>query len=546
MKALGSILGGVGKDLATGQVCDALIVGCKQICDQPSTTWVATIAGLAAGPQLWLCLLGGSVLLEWRANKKNDAEVQARFTALMDELTEVRAAAGRDDLVNDRLARILDREDFVLARLPGYEKADIAKAVGREVERVLGGLGLPTESVVGYWTNLFGRLGAIEKKLDAVAAVQGEQATKADVERLERLILSQRPEGLTPDASVERDLTRGIERLVRNADSGNPIAERIVERGDSASVVEYLLADRAKLVAVKAALDGKVNEDLIQRDREIAAAAYFSGRIPLALEATSRILDASPSDAGALELRGIVHSMQGNVSEARRVFESLLKTTGDDGVLARAHHNLAGIDLQMGDLGSCERRTRLALDAFTRIKDDHNIISALLGLAKALRLMGRHGEALAALDSARECGGRSADRTLEIHFAGETGLWLIDVKEFDSARQILEQACDLSRSLDYKLGLALCLTSLGLAYEHLDELVLAESAWTEALSINRILGREFAIAINQKNLGRIGMRQDNQRMAMARLEQFLEGFLRIGAMDQVADVTRMMSELGSR
>ena len=346
MKALGSILGGVGKDLATGQVCDALIAGCKQICTQPSAMWIATIAGLAAGPQLWLCLLGGSVLVEWHKTKKGsaeqkrlEAEARERFAALMGELTELRAAADRNDVVNDRLTRILDREDFVLARLPGYEKADIATAVGREVERVLTELGIIGAGAREHLDALLTIQATVIKTRDIAAAnhriaVQTESRIEQLAAQLEDK-LDRLGEGLDriPDEAIREPIKRMIREISDEALRGGITAGSVLDIGTPEAALEFKIArrkQRARAAEAIAASADALRDQLIEDDREIAAVALLTGRIDDAEVALQRILALLPEDLDAINRLGHVAQQRHKYDEALLLYSKVLNDSPDE------------------------------------------------------------------------------------------------------------------------------------------------------------------------------------------------------------------------
>ncbi|MEQ9095038.1 MAG: FxSxx-COOH system tetratricopeptide repeat protein [Phycisphaerales bacterium] len=121
-------LAGEGLGQTIEDFCDACASGDKVA--------IATIlGGLTGGPLLAVGLLAGGVGLQLWGERRLRQQQREQFADLAEQ---VRACKGDTQQLIGLLTPIAERSAFVQARLPGYEKAELAQWVAKEVKKALG------------------------------------------------------------------------------------------------------------------------------------------------------------------------------------------------------------------------------------------------------------------------------------------------------------------------------------------------------------------------------------------------------------------------
>jgi tetratricopeptide (TPR) repeat protein len=120
-----------------------------------------------------------------------------------------------------------------------------------------------------------------------------------------------------------------------------PQAEQAIEdlrkSGDMTKLQALLIEDR----------DRRRNE-LIQRNREIAAVAYLRGDIQTADNAVDEILKLLPDDMPALNHKGLIYKLQGRLNQAIECYQLVLE-------LGQKQQNLSWQAAALGNLGNVYR-----------------------------------------------------------------------------------------------------------------------------------------------------------------------------------------------
>lgn len=146
----------------------------------------------------------------------------------------------------------------------------------------------------------------------------------------------------------------------------------------------------AAQIAVGAAAQGDRGFEQLER----AAALIGEGRLEQAEAALSRLLAATPRDANALNLLGVVRARQGRAGEAEELFRRAVEASPS---LVPAHVNLARALAVRGDLDAAAASARAAL-ALDPSRED--AVSILAGIAAGLTRAGRPDRALALVEAA--------------------------------------------------------------------------------------------------------------------------------------------------
>ncbi len=153
---------------------------------------IATIlGGLTGGPLLAVGILCGGIALQLHSENKRKATQAELFAKLGEHWKQCNQ--NQQQLI-EQLTPFIKREDYFLARLPGYEKADLAKIVASAVKEQLSPL-LPEGSNKIAWddvriflndnnerlVDLRELIAEQQKTLNIIAEKQKEQATKDDL-----------------------------------------------------------------------------------------------------------------------------------------------------------------------------------------------------------------------------------------------------------------------------------------------------------------------------------------------------------------------------
>lgn len=139
----------------------------------------AAIGGLMGGPLLAAGLLVAGIGGQAAASHRRDRNAREQYEQLA---KDIRASGDGVQAIADWMERLSSRNGFLLARLPGYEKAELAQWVAREVERTLVPL-LPQEAADIDWAGFDIYLERNHRMLVELCSIAVE--TRDSVRRLE-------------------------------------------------------------------------------------------------------------------------------------------------------------------------------------------------------------------------------------------------------------------------------------------------------------------------------------------------------------------------
>jgi tetratricopeptide (TPR) repeat protein len=265
------------------------------------------------------------------------------------------------------------------------------------------------------------------------------------------------------EEQIERlkdDLAKAIERIKKLKAEGNqPDAERVLEELDVSGDMKHL---QELLVKEK----NEHRDTLIQRNREIAAVAYLRGDTDIALEVVTEILGELPDDLFALNQRGRIHGMLGNLEKAESDYQRVLELaseTGDDPALATALGNLGLIHQARDELDEAEGMHLKSLE-----------IAEKLGLQQIV---------------ASQC--------------GNLGLVYIGKNKLDEAKEMHLRSLEINKKIGRLEGQAIQYGNLGTIYSRQGDQDGAEGLHLKSLEISEKLGLRDIAASNYANLGLI-------------------------------------------
>ena len=135
--------------------------------------------------------------------------------------------------------------------------------------------------------------------------------------------------------------------------------EAIRETGDTGLLLRFLMAQRDRLPG-----------DAIQINREISAVAYLRGDIDVAESALDRILQALPDDLDAINRKGHIYRLRGDLQEAEQAYRRVLgqaRTNNDLTGQAMALGNLGLLCKTRGDLDKAEEMDRRSLAIYEQL-----------------------------------------------------------------------------------------------------------------------------------------------------------------------------------
>jgi tetratricopeptide (TPR) repeat protein len=111
------------------------------------------------------------------------------------------------------------------------------------------------------------------------------------------------------------------------------------------------------------------SDQLTQRNREIGALAFIMGKTEIALAAFNQVLSRSPGDLAALNCRGHVYRVRGEMKEAEDDYSQVLElgTEGNDQAVACSLGHLGLVHHARGDLSKAEDMHTRALEIERRL-----------------------------------------------------------------------------------------------------------------------------------------------------------------------------------
>jgi len=278
---------------------------------------------------------------------------------------------------------------------------------------------------------------------------------------------------------LKRQLSKAIERIKELEAKGQykqayQAIEDVRKSGDMAKLQSLLIEDR----------DRHQNE-MIQRNREIAAVAYLRGNIDVAENAIDEILKCLPDDPFAINQKGHINRTLGKLKAAHNSFSRMLNAAverGDKISESVALSNLGSIYMTQNKIGEAEELYCKALEISMDQKDVEGQAYDYCNVARIYR----------------------------------------ERKEFQKAIDFFRKSLKLSKITKDQHLQAAILGNIGICYESLGNLSVAEKMYSKALGMEKEIGFKRAIADTLHCLGSLYLTQNRLTDAITTLKKSLE------------------------
>lgn len=300
----------------------------------------------------------------------------------------------------------------------------------------------------------------------------------------------------------EDDVRSAVERVLREADAGGAQAKESIEAIRQSGNTDKLLAVLEHEAGQKVATS--VDADFMNLCREIAAVAYLRGNLDAALLRVELVLKTSPNDLSGLILRGGIHQHRGELDDAIRCYEFILKLTSSENPShADALGNLGIVYNARSDLDRAEEMFLMALE----IDEEHGRKE---GMARHLGNLGNVYLSRGELDRAEKLHLKSLEIEKELGRKvgmaadyGNLGLVYLARDDVDRAEEMHLKSLQINVQLRRRKGMANQYSNLGVIHQRRGELDVAEEMQLKALEVNEELVHRKGMAIQYANLGLI-------------------------------------------
>ena len=273
--------------------------------------------------------------------------------------------------------------------------------------------------------------------------------------------------------------------------------DQIRKTGDTALLLEFLLHQRQKIQA-------KAGKDCIEINREICVIAFLCGEIPTAQEAVNQILQVSPDDLWALNRKGHIHRLRGDLDKAQQSYQRVLDLAtarNDRTWQANAYGNLGILYDIRGELDEAQRMLRKALAMNQALGRKEGMAIAYINLGNVYLTRGELDEAERMYRNSLEIDQALGRKKGMANNYGNLGLLYKTRGDLDEAEGMYRKSLEIEEALGRKQGMASQYGNLGNVYLTRGDLDEAERMYRKSLEINEALGRKRGMASDYGNLG---------------------------------------------
>ena len=397
------------------------------------------------------------------------------------------------DQINHLQPHLDKRLDDVLRAIAAEGASSRARdtKTHRHLVRILGAVAvLAVIGVVGWATLFKGQADHREQSVET-----GEK-----VDRIADHLIAQNTDLETENEDLRAQLTAALQRVDRARQAGDPDAPDIAADPRQQRTLAYLMQDRQRVAAEHT----RTTEDLIKRDREIAALAHTTGRIDEADAALRRILTALPDDQDAINRIGAIQELRGDLDAAEASFQRLLDLSPDGSSnQALAYGNLGIVYTTRGKLDEAERMYRKALEFSEKLDWRAGIANQYLNLGRIHTTRGELDEAEQMFGKSLQIDEELGRRASMANAYGNLGIVYKTRGKLDEAERMYRKALEISEKLDWRAGIANQYLHLGRIHTTRGELDEAKQMFGKSLQIDEKLGRLEGMANGYSNLGLI-------------------------------------------
>lgn len=368
-QSIGSLIAGIaceGLSETIGQFCTAAATG-------DASKIAAVVGGLTGGPLVAIGLLAAGTAFRISGDRKRDQAQAEAFKKLADEIARV--GADQECLVST-INAFANRTEFVVARLPGHDKADLADRVSQRVIEAVNMLS-PDASAPARDVEI---QAVIECHADLLEDLRDQGARiEAATERIETT--TKRTESTAAETLDEvQRLHQRLDQLERMppelSASGRPmqISLRSEDRARFGAYStkldlpqQYLVAvatgdlERAREIEPRLSANGtKLGEGLFEFNRILGHAYFAQDKYDQAANMYRQAMnerDDDPAVLGGLAIAQVMARQHIDFKETVEVSERLLERAivcaraeheGDDPIIATCLHNLARVRVFQG------------------------------------------------------------------------------------------------------------------------------------------------------------------------------------------------------
>ena len=334
-------------------------------------------------------------------------------------------------------------------------------------------------------------------------------------------------------------LKEQLGEALRRAEAAERGAATAGEREEVAGVLQALResGDASRLLAFLMAELQRDKDDVVARNREIAAVAYVTGDIGIAEDALKEILARRPDDTEAINRLGHIRLLRGELDQAEDLYEQALRLgeeRRDERARASAYGNLGAVHQTRGDLHKAEEMYMKALEISEQL-------AWLEGMASAYGNLGLIYRTRGDLDGAEEMHTKSLEietklGRLEGMAKQYCNLGLIHQTrgDLDRAEEMHTKSLDIETKLRWLEGMGRQYSNLGLIHLTRGDLDRAEEMQRKSLEIDEKLGRLEGMATDYGNLGVIYLTRGDLDRAEEMLRKSLEIDDRLGRLEGTA------------
>lgn len=303
------------------------------------------------------------------------------------------------------------------------------------------------------------------------------------------------------------------------------------------------LARQHNDMASQAELFSRVGRMLAHWQRWEEALAYFDRSWHAFGELGDR-----KGQAGVAVKRGVVFSQRGDYQAATAAYEQALglgQQAGDKKSIVKASNNLAILATIRGDREEAIARYEECLVGYREIEDTR-------GLAGAYHNLGMTHADLQNWTSAMDCYERGFEVAQKHDHLGTMANIHLSMAEvlLQMGNSLMVPLCcaralDIYRKTGDHLGEAETYRLLGNTFAMRKEWETAAGLFEDSLRLNEAYGDPLNVAETQRDVGKMHMAQGHTSKARDAFKTALEGFRKLGAKADVAEVEALINQLGT-
>ena len=396
---------------------------------------------------------------------------------------------------------------------------------GEWIGIILGIAGIVATIFIGwyfYWKTERQQINADEVANKVIALAEQKGKMFIDEGTLKKSLIDaiQRAEKLG-ESSKGTEVEKALEDLRRN--------------GNTARLQTLLITDReTHKNEIK-----EHTEDIIKRNNEITAVAYLRGDIGIALEAVEDILKLRPNDLNALNRKGHIYELRGELTQAEEIYVKVLELAEDnkdDCWQAVALNGLGNIYQTRHKLDKAEEMYKKAIGLNEKLGRLEGMTVSYSNLGIVYEMRDELNKAEEVFLKALAIAEKTGDKEKMANIYGNLGNIHLLHGEFDKAENTYRKTMEIHKELGHQQGIARGYSNLGFVYRGRGELFKSEEMYNKALEIAEKIGDKELMAISYHNLGIVFVERGDLKSAKEYWVKALGLYEEIGVPQMVKDV----------